>query len=373
MSDSAAAIQEEILSFIDQHQVMDGQHESNEDFNRLALDLFQYQFDHNLPYKKYAQQQRKSPLMVHRWQDIPLMTIQGYKKLTLSTTPITAGEAVFMSSGTTDKNHRSHSYHPTFAVWNESMKAPFKQYVLPDVDRITIIGLFPDEEHLENSSLAHYVSRAIAEFGDPHSRAYVDEDGIDYQGVVAALKTAEADQRPVMLLGASFSYVHLLDYLKQQKLVFHLAEKSRIFDTGGFKGQSRQVSEDQLLADLKEAFGVSRDYYLNMYGMTEISSQCYDQNLWRLSQGLNPIYSKQTPAWVRVRILDTDTLEPVAPGEKGVLAYYDLSNWNSCLGILTEDLAVQDEAGFTLLGRIAGAESKGCSISIDQLLQANQA
>ncbi|USS91760.1 acyl-CoA synthetase [Fructobacillus americanaquae] len=373
MSDSVAAIQKEILSFIDQHQVMDGHHESDEDFNQLALDLFQYQFDHNLPYKKYAQQQRKSPLMVHRWQEVPLMPIQGYKQLTLSTTPITAGEAVFMSSGTTDKTHRSHSYHPTFAVWNESMKVSFKQYVLPDVDQITIIGLFPDEKHLDNSSLAHYVSRAITEFGDQHSRSYVDADGIDYQGVVAALTAAEIDHRPVMLLGASFSYVHFLDYLQKHQLVFHLAEKSRIFDTGGFKGQSRQVSEDQLLADLEAAFGIGRDYYLNMYGMTEISSQCYDQKLWRLNQGLDLIYSKQTPAWVRVRILDTDTLAPVAPGQKGVLAYYDLSNWNSCLGILTEDLAVQDDVGFTLLGRIAGAESKGCSISVDQLLQANQA
>lgn len=75
---------------------------------------------------------------------------------------------------------------------------------------------------------------------------------------------------------------------------------------------------------------------------------------------------------MRVRILNPNTLQPVPDGQKGIVAYYDLANWHSCLAILTEDLGIKHGESFELLGRIGGAESKGCSIAIDQLLSVNQ-
>ena len=114
------------------------------------------------------------------------------------------------------------------------MKYPFKQFVLPDRDKMTILGLFPGEKTNSNSSLSRYVTKAIDFFGDDKSGIFIDENGMDYQGIVGALKDAERQGRPVMLLGASFSYVHLLDYLNEQKLTFNLRGDSRLFDTGGF-------------------------------------------------------------------------------------------------------------------------------------------
>jgi hypothetical protein len=57
---------------------------------------------------------------------------------------------------------------------------------------------------------------------------------------------------------------------------------------------------------------------------------------------------------------------------RGILCHYDLANCSSVAGILTEDVGVATSRGFRLLGRIQGAESRGCSISVDEMLAATE-
>lgn len=71
-------------------------------------------------------------------------------------------------------------------------------------------------------------------------------------------------------------------------------------------------------------------------------------------------------------LLDPETLTPVKDGETGVIAHYDLANWNSCIGILTEDLGHRTPDGFLLQGRAKGAEARGCSIAVDEVISANR-
>jgi hypothetical protein len=54
------------------------------------------------------------------------------------------------------------------------------------------------------------------------------------------------------------------------------------------------------------------------------------------------------------------------------LLHYDLANRSSVIAILTEDVGLEDEAGFTLLGRAQGSEVRGCSVAIDEMLVATQ-
>ncbi|MFL6558646.1 MAG: CoF synthetase, partial [Bacillus sp. (in: firmicutes)] len=102
-----------------------------------------------------------------------------------------------------------------------------------------------------------------------------------------------------------------------------------------------------------------------------LSSQIYDQTIRSTYLNNSEIYDKKGPSWVKTLVLNTDTLEPVKDGERGVTAHYDLANWNSCLAILTEDMGYKTEHGFVLLGRIKGSEARGCSIAVDQLMQVN--
>jgi hypothetical protein len=60
-------------------------------------------------------------------------------------------------------------------------------------------------------------------------------------------------------------------------------------------------------------------------------------------------------------------------GQPGILVHTDLANYNSVTSILTEDVGVATDNGFILLGRAQGAQAKGCSLAVDDFLQAARA
>ena len=139
---------------------------------------------------------------------------------------------------------------------------------------------------------------------------------------------------------------------------------SRILDTGGFKGQSREVELDDFYRQLSASFGVPRSRCINMYGMTELSTQLYD---W----GNETCPSvKSGPHWIRSRVINPLTGQDVPRGEVGVLVHCDLAHFNIVTTILTEDAGVETEGGFLLLGRADGAEAKGCSMAVEEFLKA---
>ncbi|AHF06150.1 AMP-binding protein [Desulfitobacterium metallireducens] len=343
--------------------------EISDDFNALALKLFQFQYQWNPVYRKYCQLRRKLPLTVKRWQDIPPISYQMFKESTLACEPIDETIPVFMTSGSTNPEKKGRNYHPTFKVWDASMIFPFKNYVLPDREKMRILVLSPGDDVNQNSSLSRYLSRAFKELGSEGSQLFFHQDiGFDMPTLVAALKQSVAEQEPVLLLGATFAYVHFIDYCQEQGEKFQLPKGSRVFDTGGLKGQAREVMTDELYEWFKAFFDVPRELCINMYGMTELCSQMYDRTIETYLSGGQVIYDKIGPAWTQIQVLDPDTLEAVPDGEIGLLAHYDLANWNSCLAVLTEDMGYKTPDGFVLLGRSKGAEPRGCSIAVDQLI-----
>nr|MBA3477397.1 long-chain fatty acid--CoA ligase [Lautropia sp.] len=166
------------------------------------------------------------------------------------------------------------------------------------------------------------------------------------------------------LLGASYSFVHLMDELRQRGETMRLPPGSRILDTGGYKGHSRQLPTEEFYATLSDTFGVATDSCINMYGMTELSTQFYDDG-----NASSPSV-KSGPHWIRSRMVDPLTGRDVAAGERGILAHCDLANFNSVTTILTEDVAIASEGGFLLLGRAEGSQAKGCSLAVAEFLKA---
>ncbi|KAG0737519.1 hypothetical protein G6F24_017922 [Rhizopus arrhizus] len=96
--------------------------------------------------------------------------------------------------------------------------------------------LFPDEIAMPNSSLAHYLALAKSAFGTEDSRDFMSPQGIDLDGLWRQLEEAERQGEPYALLGASFSFVHVIDALRKEGRSFRLPPGSRILDTGGYKG-----------------------------------------------------------------------------------------------------------------------------------------
>lgn len=339
-------------------------------FNELALRLFTYQFEANASYRKFCQRRGKTPETVGSWLEVPPVPIAAFKELSLASRPVEEAVACFMTSGTTNPEKRGKHYHFTLEVYDASATTFFKASVLPDVEgmRLLILGSPPDL--MPNSSLSHYLGLMHRYFGSSGSRFYIGADGVKADDLASDVRAAERSEEPVCLLGASFAFVHFLDGCRADGLRFRLAHGSRIMDTGGFKGRSREIPQEELYAAFADAFSVPQDSCVNMYGMTELSMQCYDSPLRRRALALPEERLMQAPPWARTVVLDADSLAPVAPGVRGIICHYDLANCSSVIGILTEDVGVTTAAGFRLLGRVKGAESRGCSVSVDEMLAA---
>jgi hypothetical protein len=357
----ASGLVSELLAFIAQHDA------SEDAFNPLALRLFAHQFQHNPAFQRFCQQRGKTVRTVKSWRDIPAVPINAFKDLTLSCVPPENCERVFMTSGTTRGDVKGRHYHPNLAVYDRSMITNFGQRFMQGRARMRMGILFPDEQMMPNSSLAHYLALALHEFGTPDSRYYMGAEGLQLDALCQMLAQVQSSGEPLALLGASYSFVHLMDALQARGLTFQLPAGSRLLDTGGFKGQSREMDMEDFYAQLSATFGVPRSQCINMYGMTELSTQFYDDG-----NAVLPA-RKSGPNWIRSRLVDPLTGQEVPLGERGILAHCDLGNFNSVTTILTEDVGVTVDGGFLLLGRAQGAQAKGCSLAVDEFLRAAQA
>ena len=74
------------------------------------------------------------------------------------------------------------------------------------------------------------IEKTLERFGERFTRRVFTE-----------IERAETTGEPYALLGASFSFVHLVDEMRRLGKSVVLPAGSRILDTGGFKGQSREV------------------------------------------------------------------------------------------------------------------------------------
>jgi hypothetical protein len=341
-------------------------------FNSLALRLFGYQFRANSPYRKFCERRGKTPDSVTSWEQIPPAPIGAFKELTLACESVDHAVACFMTSGTTNPQNRGKHYHFTLEVYDASAATFFKANVLPDVSQLRLLILGSPPDLLPNSSLSHYLGVMRCRFGASGSDFYIGTEGLEVDRLEADLHAAEQTGHAVCLLGASFAFVHFLDICAQKGLRFHLAAGSRVMDTGGFKGRSREIPQDALYSLIGEHLGIPASHCVNMYGMTELSMQCYDSPLRRRILGRQGARTMEAPPWARTVILDPETLTVLPNGERGIICHYDLSNCSSVVGILTEDLGVTTSEGFWLLGRVKGSESRGCSVSIDEMLAGHE-
>jgi propanol-preferring alcohol dehydrogenase len=345
---------------------------SDEDeFEALALRLFVYQFGANLPYRQYCERKGLTPENVRRWQDVPAVPIAAFKEALLVCEPPERAAACFQSSGTTGSK-RSQHFHPSLVVYDQSATTTWRAHLLPEGKPMRLLVLSPPREELPNSSLAHYLSLMLERFGGPGSGFLWRAGRLDLDVAVAALRDAEAADEAVALLGTSFAFVHLIDACTDGGLRFRLPGGSRVMDTGGFKGQSREISRTELYGLIRDTFDVPRECCVNMYGLTEHSTQFLDAVLRNRARGVEAPRYKTVPPWARTRVLDPETLEELPAGEIGLLCHHDLANLSSVGVVLTEDLGYALGDGFELLGRAQGAEARGCSIAIDELLSATR-
>jgi len=337
-------------------------------FDGLARDVFRHQFENNPLYRAYCERRGRTPVDVHGWLDVPSVPTDAFKAA-----PLVAGDpaqavVVFRTSGTTGgASRRGAHYLIDTQLYRASLLAGFQHHLLPEGRPMPILSLVPDFAEAADSSLSFMIDEVVAAFGGEGSGWFVSGSGLDVDSLHERLRLAEIQGIPVLLAGTSLAFVHLLDALEATGAELRLPHGSRVMDTGGFKGRAREVSRGQLYAEIEARLGVSGAYLVNEYGMTEMCSQFYDG-----IAGESPASDRPRlhygPGWVRSVAVDPETLLPLPAGEAGILLHFDLANLHSVSAIQTSDLGIVSDDGIELLGRVAGAEARGCSIAMDELL-----
>jgi hypothetical protein len=345
----------------------------DDELDALARRIFAYQFARNAPYGAFCRSRGVTPAVLASWRDIPAVPTAAFKEVDLVAGDAAAAAAVFRTSGTT-QGRRGRHVILDLSLYHGALLPNFRAYVVPDLAEPRMLALVPPPQQLADSSLSHMIAVVMDRLGARGSGWYASvSDGIDEGGLEDALARSSAEEEPVVLLGTSFAFVHWTDSLRARGRTFSLPPGSRIMDTGGYKGRGREVAEDALRAAYGELLGIEPHWCVNEYGMTELCSQFYDATVREHVAGAAAGERRKVPPpWVRTLIVDPDTLAPLPDGRAGLLRHIDLANLGSVIAVQTEDIGERVGDGFRLLGRSPGAQPRGCSLAMDELLRATR-
>lgn len=316
-----------------------------------------------------------------------------------------AGEAevVFRTSGTTRGTARRGRHHvPRLDLYRASLLGPFRRALLGDLEEgaaasVPFLSLIPSPAEAPDSSLSFMVASAADQLGATVHWLVDGSGGWREEAVDEAVARLSGDgAAPALLLGTALSFVHLVEAVEGRggtegraeglgaeavegrgaaegharglrRLMRALPDGSRVMETGGLKGVRRDVSRTDLYAGIAGVTRIPGDRIVNEYGMTELLSQLYEPVLTRGPEAKGV----HLPApWLRVRALDPATLRAVPEGEEGILAFFDPANLGSIAHVLTEDVGSVEGGRVRLVGRATGAEPRGCSRAMDDLMSA---
>jgi hypothetical protein len=316
-------------------------------FRDAALAVYRFQRRHNGPLANYCEHRGVSA-DIEDWREIPAVPQSVFKRFRLSVAPPEAITKTFLTSGTTGETRGQHHFINT-RLYDAAIVAGWERLALPQ-SRLLI--LTPPPAEAPQSSLSHMfgilAARGSARF------CLTAEGRLDITAITDELAQGE----PVILLGTALSFLNLFEQLGNRTLP--AAPGSFAMETGGYKGSGRDIPKAELYAMFGKHLDLAPEQILNEYGMTELSSQCY-------TRGLDQPH--EAPPWLRPIVIDPETGKEVAIGEKGILQLFDLANLGSSLAIETQDLAIRETQGFTLLGRDPAALPRGCSRAADEAMR----
>jgi len=343
--------------------------ESAEPFDDVARDLARFQCKSIAGYGRLCAARGIAPASIAHARDAPAVPTDAFKIAAVFAFDEGDASFTFRTSGTTIGMRGTHAMRD-IGTYDAGALAFGRAMLMDDLTLpVPILVVGPSEEEAADSSLAHMCSLFVRAFGDhlPSKQTFFARGGaLDLDRLRSRVERLH-DRGASIVLATSFGLVHLLERLDGHVLA--LPSGSRIMQTGGFKGKSREVDARALRKDIARAFAIQARDVVCEYGMTEISSQFWEGTAVD-SQALHGVYRE--PPWARVVPVHPETLVPVADGEIGIARIEDLANVDSAFAVLAADRVRRTQGGFELLGRAQGAPPRGCSISLDEMLSREQ-
>lgn len=305
-------------------------------FDALWREVFAFQQAHCATYARYCK--------TIGAEYPPYLPIDAFKHVPVTTFPPAAADLVFKSSGTGQGARATH-YIKDRSLYERAFTTHFLH--LFGQGPFTLMAHLPHYVQMgSTSSLLYMVAHLVSRFGNAHSGFFLEER----TKLGNAIHAHPMDN--FMLFGAAFGLLNLVE----QKPI-QLPEGALVIETGGMKTYRREITRDDLQRRLAAGFGIPASRVWSEYGMCELLSQCY-------TRGGAVFYP---PPWMRFEIMDPENpLQPQKHGLPGALAVIDLANLYSVSAILTQDRAIQRGDGFEVLGRLQGAELRGCNFLLEK-------
>lgn len=271
----------------------------------------------------------------------------------------------FLSSGSTNSNRAKHrmstagldAYRVSAC---QGLSKTFTRFNIPLT--IPIISFVPPQELWPDSSLAAMLS-FWKEAGFQVQFLDLNSGESEFEQAILTLKNLSELSRKLAIFGTSIHHLQVTQWQRKRLAgqPFISAEQVWCFDTGGTKGRTQSVRQDDLYSEIKKWF--THDCQLSIlseYGMCELASQAYSlnsphDNIFECSDNLKVI--SVSP--------DFSHIQPA--GKLGFLGFIDFANIDSWPYIITEDLGWSidiNHTQFKLEGRAPDSTTKGCSLNV---------
>ena len=317
---------------------------SDQRFNDLSFQVFEYQSKNNKVYNKYLSLINIKPKDISTIDEIPLMPINLYKNQIIKTSDWSA-EKVFQSSGTTNST-RSKNYIKSLEWYHQIAKSSFELEFGPLNDYI-VLALLPSYIDNRDSSLVSMVDYFIRQ-SDQEKGGFFQFDFKNLSEYISNL--LELTNKKILLIGVSFA---LIDFCKINS--FDNSQLTIMF-TGGMKNRGRELTFSELHKTIKTSFPSS--IIVSEYGMTELCSQAYSNEFGVF---------KPAPTMKVLGKEITDPFTTAIVNKNAQIGVIDLGNIDTLSFILTEDAGRQTEVGFEILGRLDLSDIRGCNLLYQSL------
>ncbi|HYX05482.1 MAG TPA: acyltransferase [Bacteroidales bacterium] len=327
------------LSFIKKENFI--QQHTETGFNELALQVFHFQAEANPVYRDYLQYAGKKPQEIRTVSEIPFLPVEFFKSHKVISSKEKA-DLMFSSSSTTGMQPSKH-YVVDPGWYESSFMSGFKLFY-GNPEEMCVLALLPSYLEREGSSLIYMMNHLIRESKHPFSGFYLHNT----DELIEKLRELEEKKQKTLLMGVSFA---LLDLAEQYQLQL---QHTIVMETGGMKGQRKEITRGALHGFLCKRLGVSEIH--SEYGMTELLSQAYSGGHGRY----------RTPPWMRILIRDLyDPFSLVEKNRTGGVNIIDLANVWSCAFIETKDLGLLHQDGsFEISGRFDHSDTRGCNLLV---------
>ena len=307
-------------------------------FEKLALEIFDFQMENNLTYAAYAALILRG-IHPENINEIPFLPVEFFKTEQI----ICQGQAIeeiFLSSGTTGE--QSKHLVSNIELYKSSYQKAF-QLFYGDITDYCILALLPSYKEREGSSLIYMVDDLIKKSKHPQSNYYLN----NYEELATTLKELESKKQKTILFGVTYALLDLAEVFPQK------LEHIIIMETGGMKGQRKELLKEEIHSILKHSFAAENIH--SEYGMTELLSQGYSKG--------NNIF--KTPPWMKILTRDINDPLSIISNKTGGINVIDLANIYSCPFIATQDLGrTFDDGSFSVLGRFSNADIRGCNLLV---------